>query len=47
MDYIRTQRLVSSLKELFLRCKGDSRVGDECCRLLLRLIARSWEWVVV
>ena len=41
LNYIRSQRFVASLKELYMRCRGDVPVADECCRILIRLIARS------
>lgn len=41
LDYIRSQRFVASLKELYMRCRGDVAVADECCRVLIRMIARS------
>lgn len=47
LDYIRSQRSIAFLKELYMRCRGDTAVADECCRILIRLIARSssvfWE----
>ncbi|KAK8824686.1 hypothetical protein WA556_005380 [Blastocystis sp. ATCC 50177/Nand II] len=41
LDYIRSQRFVASLKELYIRCRGDVAVADECCRVLIRMIARK------
>lgn len=41
LNYIRSQRSIAFLKELYMRCKGDTTVADECCRILIRLIARS------
>ncbi|KAM7457430.1 hypothetical protein BLSTO_01813 [Blastocystis sp. subtype 1] len=41
LDYIRLQRFVASLKELYMQCRGDVAVADECCRVLIRMIARK------